>query len=59
MKARVLVEFYDKVAKKERKAGDVIDVTARRFNEIARAGGYVEAYEAPVKAVVEEENEKE
>lgn len=50
MKAKVLIPFYDSVAKVNRKKGEVIDVTASRFNEITRKGRYIEAYEdsAPV-----------
>ena len=46
MKAKVLIPFYDSVAKVTRKKGEVIDVTASRFNDIAMKGRYIEAYEA-------------
>lgn len=51
MKAKVLVRFYDTAAKKVRKAGDIIDVTPARFNEITKKGKYIEAAddEKPVK----------
>lgn len=45
MKAKVLIAFYDKEAKKRYNKGDVIDVTPSRFNEITRKGRYIEAYE--------------
>lgn len=46
MRAIVLIPFYDKVAKADRKKGEIIEVSANRFNEITRQGRYVEAYEA-------------
>ena len=45
MKAKVLIPFKDKETKKVRKKGDIIDVTAKRFNEITKAGRYIEAVE--------------
>lgn len=46
MKAKVLIPFRDKVTKKEyTKKGDVIDITADRFNEITKSGRYIEAVE--------------
>jgi len=52
MKAKVRIQFYDSVAKKVRKKGEVIDVTPDRFNEIRNKGNYIEAVndEKPVKA---------
>lgn len=52
MKAKVKIQFYDSVAKKVRKKGDVIDVTPVRFNEILHKGNFIEAVadEKPVKA---------
>ena len=50
IKAKVLIDFYDKEAKKNRKKGDVIDITPARFNEITRKGRYIEAYEEPATA---------
>ena len=49
MKAKVIIGFRDKETKKVHKAGDIIDVTPARFNEITRQGRYIEAYEEPVK----------
>lgn len=43
MKAKVIIPFNDKYTGKEHKKGDVIEVTAARFNEIQRKGNYVEA----------------
>lgn len=52
MKAKVKIQFYDTVAKKVRKKGEVIDVTPDRFNEIRNKGNFIEAAndEKPVKA---------
>lgn len=52
MKAKVKIQFYDSVAKKQRKKGEIFDVTPQRFNEICTKGAYVEAAEdqKPVKA---------
>lgn len=47
MKAKVLIDFTDKVTGKKNKKGDIIDVTAARFNEITKKGDYIEAYEKP------------
>ena len=58
MKAKVVVAFNDKYTGKEHKAGDVIDLTAERFNEILRKGLFVKAYEAPArKTEVKEDKE--
>lgn len=46
LKAKVLIPFYDSVAKVTSKKGEVIDVTASRFNDITLKGRYIEAYEA-------------
>lgn len=56
LKAKVLIPFYDTVAKVNRKNGDVFDVTPARFNEITRKGRYIEAYEGS--APVEDPKEK-
>jgi hypothetical protein len=52
MKAKVKIQFYDSVAKKVRKKGEVIDITPARFNEIRNKGAFIEAVndEKPVKA---------
>lgn len=53
MKAKVMIPFTDKTNGKQYKKGDIIDVTATRFNEIAEKGKYLQAYdenEKPVKA---------
>ena len=52
MKAKLLIAFTDGKTGKTHKAGDTIDVTAKRFNEISAKGRYLEAVEAkePVKA---------
>ena len=49
MKAKVLIAFFDKVAKVKRKPGDTFDVTPARFNEITRKGRYIEAAAEPKK----------
>lgn len=51
MMAKVLIPFYDKVAKVDRKKGEVFPLTADRFNEITRKGRYIEAYEDAAPAV--------
>lgn len=45
MKAKVKIQFFDSVAKKTRKPGEVFDVTPDRFNEIRNKGEYIEAVE--------------
>lgn len=45
MKAKVLIPFRDKETKKANKKGNIIDVTAKRFNEITKQGRYLEAVE--------------
>ena len=58
MKARVVVAFNDKYTGKEYKAGDVVDLTAERFNEILQKGCFVKVYEAPArKSEVKEDKE--
>lgn len=52
MKAKVLVSFYDKEAKKIRKEGDIFDVTAKRFNEIIAKGKYIQLVEETASAKV-------
>lgn len=50
MKVKVLIPFCDKHTGKRYKKGDVIDITAKRFNEIAQKGNYVQPVEeAPAK----------
>lgn len=51
LKAKVLIPFYDTVAKVNRKKGDTFDVTPARFNEITRKGRYIEAFEDAAPAV--------
>jgi len=43
MKVKVLIPFMDKVTKKPHKKGDIIDVSASRFNEIIKKGALIEA----------------
>lgn len=53
MKAKVLIPFRDKETKKNYdKKGAIIDVTAKRFNEINTQGAFLAAVEEekPVKA---------
>ena len=45
MKAKVLIPFRDKENKKEYKKGDIIDVSVKRFNEITKAGKYIQLIE--------------
>ena len=50
MKAKVLIPFTDKVTGQSRKQGDVIKITAKRFNEIIAKGRYIEAVEEPAES---------
>lgn len=45
MKAKVLIPFFDKNTNKKHKKGDIIEVTAARFNEITRKGRLIEAHD--------------
>ena len=45
MKVKVLIPFCDKNTGKKYKKGDVIDITTKRFNEIAKKGRYLEVVE--------------
>ena len=45
MKAKVLIPYTDKNTGKTHKKGEIIDISADRFNEITRKGRYIEAYE--------------
>lgn len=45
MKAKVLIPFSDKYTGKKYKKGEIIEVTAARFNEITKKDRFVEAYE--------------
>lgn len=49
MKVVVLIPFCDKHTGKEYKKGDVLDITAKRFNEIAEKGRYVQPVDEEVK----------
>lgn len=49
MKAKVLINYRDKVTKARHKKGDIIEVTPARFNEITRKGRYIEVYVEPAK----------
>lgn len=52
MKAKVLITFIDKETKKKHQKGEIIDVTAKRFNEITGKGRYLQLVEEkePIKA---------
>ena len=43
MKAKVLIPFFDKEAKVNRKPGETFDLSPARFNEITAKGRYIEA----------------
>lgn len=58
MKAKVLIPFRDKVTGKKHKSGDVIDVSAKRFNEIAEKGKFLILMEQPTTASNEEKPKK-
>lgn len=45
MKAKVLREFTDKYTGVKYKKGKILDIPAKRFNEILEKGKYVEAFE--------------
>ena len=45
MKAKVLIPFTDKYTGKKYAKGEVIEVSAARFNEITKKDRFVEAYE--------------
>lgn len=45
MKAKVLITFNDKYTGKQYKKGDVIEVTAKRFNEITSKGKFIQLVE--------------
>lgn len=45
MKAKVLIPFTDKNTGKTHNKGEIIEVTAARFNEITRKGRFVEAHD--------------
>lgn len=45
MKAKVLIAFRDRITKKVHKKDDIIDVTAKRFNEITAKGRFLELVE--------------
>lgn len=51
IKAKVLISFTDKVTKKKYKAGEVIELTPARFNEILayNGGKLIEAAETTEK----------
>lgn len=49
MKCKVLIPFTDKETKQKHKKGDIIEVTAKRFNEITKAGRLIEAAEENTK----------
>lgn len=50
MKVKVLKEFKDKYTGKIHKAGEVMMVTADRYNEIRKKGELVEEIKEPAKA---------
>ena len=57
IKAKVLIPFTDKETGKEHKKGEVVEMTAARFNEITRKGRYVELVEeAPETANTKDKN---
>lgn len=52
MKAIVKIKFIDKTTNKVRKVGDIFTCNKERFEEIRKAGPYVEEYkEEPEKQV--------
>lgn len=49
IKAIVLIPFKDKENGNVYKKGDIVEFTAKRFNEITKKGAYIEAYEEKTK----------
>lgn len=47
VKTKVLIPFTDKETNKQYKKGDIINMTAKRFNEVQRKGNYIEVLEEP------------
>ena len=45
MKAKVIKVFNDKYTGKQYKKGEIIELSAARFNEITAKGRLIEAYE--------------
>lgn len=45
MKVIVINSFYDSEAKINRKKGDIVELSAKRINEINRKGRYIELCE--------------
>lgn len=58
MKAKVLIPYTDKETGQKRKKGEVIDITANRFNEITAKGRYIEAVDEPAEPVNTNTKEK-
>jgi len=53
MKAKVLIPFNDKYTGKTHEKGEILDVSAERFNEINKKDRLVEAYEVPATATTQ------
>jgi hypothetical protein len=58
MKAKILIPYIDKETGQKRKKGDVINITANRFNEISAKGRYIEAVDEPAEPVNTNNKEK-
>lgn len=56
MKAKVLQEFKDKYSGKLHKVGDVIEVSAERFEEIQTVGNLVEEVKEKAKTAKKAKN---
>ena len=50
MRARVLTPFVDKHTGVFHRVGEILDVSGDRFEEIAAAGAFVQAIDAPAPA---------
>lgn len=50
MRVLVTTPFVDKHTGDFHRVGEILDVSGERFKEIAAAGGFVEALEAPAPA---------
>lgn len=56
MKVKAIVGFYDKVANKKRKQGEVFELPIARVNEINRKGRYIELVEETLPRKKENKN---
>lgn len=48
IKVKVLIPFNDKYTGKQYKKGEILDLTAKRINEINRKGAFIELVEETI-----------